>query len=151
MDTKEIQKLLGGGNFEVIEDGNKVDNPRIDPSPMSFLMQVAQLGQMVKIRKHLDDRTSHGLIQTWGMDLDNPLSITDELTEIKVDYPAQSLYLFNDGDDSVYVWVNDLGRPKATVKVNETFKADYETHKISYLYLRCASGETADVRIIAKD
>jgi len=159
MDNKEIQELLSGSEVDpkTISD-IKVSTPDGKPTSiddydsfMSFLMQASQLAQIVKIRKYFDDRTSNGLIQTWGMDPDNPLTITSELKEIKVDYPAQSVYLSNDGDDSVYVWVNDLGRPKATVKSGETFKSDFETHKIYYIYLQCAADESAAVRIVAKD
>jgi len=151
MDNEDFQKLLVGGKVEVVEDGKQVANPRIDPNVMQFLMTASMNSQLLKIRKYYDDRASNGLIQTWGMNSDNPLTITDELKEIKVDYPAQSIYLFNDGSDAVKVWVNDLSRPYATVNSGETFKSDYETHKIGYLYLQCASGETASVRIVAKD
>lgn len=139
---KQIKTVDKNGKDVAIDDYD---------SFMLFLIQASQLAQVVKIRKYFDDRTSNGLIQTWGMDPDNPLTITDELKEIKVDYPAQSLYLSNDGDDAVKVWVNDLGRPKATVKSGETFKTDFETHKINYIYLQCAADESADVRIVAKD
>ncbi len=154
MEAEDLVKniLSGGGqNIQVVQNGKSVTNPRIDPAVMSFIMQASQLAQIVKIRKYHDDRTSNGLIQTWGMDPDNPLTITDELKEIKIDYPAQSFSLFNDGDDAVYVWVNSMARPKATVNSSEALNVDYETHKIDYIYLQCASGESADVRIVAKD
>jgi len=151
MDAEEIQRLLAGGKVEVVEDGKQVANPRIDPNVMQFLMAASMNAQLLKIRKYYDDRTSNGLIQTWGMDPNNPLTITDELKEIKLDFLAQSVYLFNDGDDAVKVWVNDLSRPYVTVNSGEPFKSNYETHKIEYLYLQCASGETAYVRIVVKD
>jgi len=145
MDIKEIQKLLGDGNLEVVEDGKQVANPRIDPAPMDFLMQVAQLGQLVKIRKYYDDRRPNGLIQRF-----NPL-VTDQPTEIKVDYAAQSFSLHNDGPDPVTVWVNTKLRPEATVNNGETMNVKYETHVIKHFYLQCAPTQTAAVRIVAKD
>jgi len=151
MDNEDFQKLLAGGKVEVVEDGKQVANPRIDPNVMQFLMTASMNSQLLKIRKYFDDRTSNGLIQTWGMSSDNPLTITGELKEIKLSFAAQSVYLFNDGDDAVKVWVNDLSRPYATVNNGETFKSDYETHKIEYLYLQCDSGESANIRIVAKD
>jgi len=159
MDAKEIQRLLGGGEIDPkaipqvtvsTPDGKSTSIDDYD-SFMQFLITASMNAQLLKIRRYYDDRTSHGLIQTWGMDPNNPLTITDELKEIKLDFPAQSVYLFNDGDDAVKVWVNDLSRPYVTVNSGETFNSDYETHKIEYLYLQCASGETADVRIVAKD
>jgi len=139
--------------IKVFEDGKPISQERIDPAVMSFIMQSSQLAQIVKIRKYYDDRTSNGLIQTWGMDPDNPLTITDELKVLKLDFPAQSVSMFNDDNDSdsVYVWVNDLSRPKATVKGGESLKLNYETHKINYIYLQCAVGESTDIRIVAKD
>lgn len=161
MDAKELQKALSGGEVDLKAMPNvKIATPDGKPTSiddydsfMQFLMTASMNAQLLKIRKYFDDRTSNGLIQTWGMDPDNPLTITDELVEIKLDFPAQSLSLFNDDNDSdsVYVWVNDLGRPKATVKGGEALNLNYETHKINYLYLQCAAGETADVRIVAKD
>jgi hypothetical protein len=122
---------------------------------VTFLMQASQLAQITKIRKYLEkyleDRSPHGLIQTWGMDSNNPLTITDELKEIKFDYPAQSLSLINDGDYTVYVWVNNLIRPKSAVKKGETFNLDLELHKINYVYLQCESGTSTSVRILAQD
>jgi hypothetical protein len=147
METEKlIQNILDGKqNIEVVENGKPVTNPRIDPAVMSFIMQASQLAQIVKIRKYFDDRTSHGLIQTYDV------TVTDELKEIKVDFPAQSFSLINDGPDTVYVWVNTTERPKVTVKSGAKFEPNYETHKINYIYLQCASGESTDVRIVAKD
>ena len=147
METEKlIQNILDGKqNIEVVENGKSVTNPRIDPAVMSFIMQASQLAQIVKIRKYFDDRTSHGLIQTYDV------TVTDELKEIKVDFPAQSFSLINDGPDTVYVWVNTMERPKVTVKSGTKFEPNYETHKINYIYLQCASGESTGVRIVAKD
>jgi len=141
---KQVKTVDKNGKAVAIDDYD---------SFMQFLVQASQLAQIVKIRKYFDDRTSNGLIQTWGMDPDNPLTITDELKELKLDFPAQSVSLFNDDDDSdsVYAWVNDLSRPKATVKGGEALNLNYETHIINYIYLQCAADESTDVRIVAKD
>lgn len=148
---KLFQNILDGKNVEVVENGKSVTNPRIDPAVMSFIMQASQLAQIVKIRKYFDDKTSHGLVQTWGMDTANPLTITDVLKEIKVDFPAQSFSLINDGPNTVYVWVNTTERPKVTVKSGAKFEPNYETHKIKYIYLQCAIGESTGIRMVAKD
>ena len=143
--------LAGKQDIKIVQDGKSVANPRIDPAVMSFIMQASQLAQIVKIRKYFDDRTPKGLIQTWGMDTNNPLTITNELKEIKFDYPAQSFSLINDGDYTVYVWVNSLMRPKSAAKSGETLNLDFELHKINYLYLQCESEESTSVRIVAND
>jgi len=145
------QKQIASPTIEVIEGGRRVSKPRIDPSVMTFIMQASQLAQITKIRKYFEDRTPRGLIQTWGMDSNNPLTITDELKEIKFDYPAQSFSLVNDGDNTVYVWVNSMMRPKSAVKSGETFNLDFELHKINYLYLQCENGQSTSVRIVAHD
>ena len=145
-ETEELQKILGGGKFEVVEDGKQVANPRIDPGPMSFLIQMAQLGQLVKIRKYFDDRVSHGLIQTFG-----DIKVTDQVREIKFDYPAQSASIVNNGGKCVYVWVNTRLRPSHKMKRGETFDIGLETHKLNCVYLQCDPGETTNMRIVAND
>lgn len=148
MEAEDLVKniLSGGGqNIQVVQDGKSVTNPRIDPAVMSFVMQASQLAQLVKIRKYFDDRRPNGLIQRF-----NPL-VTDQLTVITVDYPAQSFSLHNDGPDTVTVWVNTRLRPEATVNNSETINVKYETHVIKHFYLQCAPTQTAAVRIVAKD
>ena len=131
---------------EVVDkDGHHVSNPRMDPSIMNFIMLASVASQAVRIRKYFDDRTSRGLIQTYN------IAATDVIQEIKVDYPAQSITIFNDGVDSVFIGVNTTGRPKATLNNGEQLNIDYEVHKIRLLYLQCNPGEVANVRIIAKD
>jgi len=154
MDAKEIQKVLSG---ETPIDPKaipqvKVSTPDGKPTSiddydsfMQFLITASMNAQLLKIRKHFDDRTSHGLIQRF-----NPM-VTDQPTEIKVDYPAQSFSLFNDGPDPVTVWVNTRLRPEATVNAFETMNVSYETHVIKHFYLQCAPTQTAAVRIVAKD
>jgi len=161
LEPEDFQKILNGENNPINpKDMSKVSVSTPDGKPasiddydsfMSFLMQASQLAQLTKIRKYFDDRTSRGLNQAWGMDPNNPLIITDQLTVINVDYPAQSFSLHNDGPDTVYVWVNGRLRPPAIVNSGETMNEDFETHKLNNIPLQCDPTQTAAVRIVAKD
>ena len=145
MDAEKIQELLNGGKVDVIEGGKPVDNPRIDPSVMTFIMQASQLAQLTKIRKYFDDRTSHGLIQRYD------IVATDVIMEFMFDYVAQSASIANNGGKDVHVWVNTTLRPSHRMKRGETFDIDFETHLLKCLYLQCEPGETTSVRIVAND
>jgi len=154
MDDKEIQRVLSGETSIDPKDIPQVTvstpdgkSTSIDDydSFMQFLMTASMNAQLVKIRKYFDDRRPNGLIQRF-----NPL-VTDQPTEIKVDYAAQSFSLHNDGPDPVNVWVNSRLRPEATVNNGETINVHYETHVIKHFYLQCAPTQTAAVRIVAKD
>jgi hypothetical protein len=131
---------------EVIESGQHVSNPRMDPSVMNFIMMASIASQAVKVRKYVEDRTPTGLIQTFNV------TATDDVAEVKLDYLAQSVSIINDDSaNSVYVWVNSRGRPRHEIKHGETLDIDFEVHKIRYLYLQCDTGQSAAVRIVASD
>ena len=140
------QKQLSMPAIEMTENGQRVSNPRMDPSIMNFIMMASIASQAVKIRKYFDDRTSSGLIQSF-----NNLAVTDELREVKIDYPAQSFSLLNNGPNTVNVSVNTTHRPSKAIAINQTLNINFETHQLKYLYLQCDRGETASVEIVVKD
>jgi len=154
MEAEDIQKVLSGEKSIDSEAMPKVSISTADgkstsiddyDSFMQFLMIASMNAQLVKIRKYFDDRRPNGLIQRF-----NPL-VTDQLTVITVDYPAQSFSLHNDGPDTVTAWVNTRLRPEFTVNNGETINVNYETHVIKHFYLQCAPTQTAAVRIVTKD
>ena len=98
-----------------------------------------------EIRKYVEDRTSTGEIQTYSK------TITDELTEIKVVYSGQSLALSNDGLSTVYVWINDMSRPRATVRAGEELAINFEVHKLNKIFLQCDTGNSTTIRAVVKD
>ena len=130
---------------EVVENGERVANPRMDPGIMQFVMLSSIASQAIKIRKYFDDRTSMGGIQTFN------LTVTDVRQRIDITYPAQAMSIINDGADEVFVWINTIGRPRHEILAGETFNIDFETHKINELYFQCNSGETTTIRIVAND
>lgn len=130
---------------EVIENGQRVANPRMDPSIMTFVMLASIASQAVKIRKYFDDRTSKGYIRPYNV------TVTDVIMELKIDHPSQSFSLHNDGPNPVNVGVNNPSLQRAPININEDMAVDFETHKLKWLYLQCARAQTANVRIIAKE
>ena len=148
---EEISSIVGKKNIampsvEVVENGHSVSNPRIDPSVMNFLMLASLTHQAVKIRKYTEDRTPNGRIRNYDCD------VTDKDLVIQLDYPAQSISIFNDGPNTVHIKFNENVPTKPTrLAKSEPLHINFETHVIELLYLKCDAGETASLRIIAKD
>ena len=71
-------------DIEIVKDGKRIDTSAIDDydSFMAFLMQASIAANTVKIRKYYDDRKSKGRI------LNLPLSITQNIEEIRCPYPC---------------------------------------------------------------
>ena len=112
------------------------------------VLQVILLDELTgRVAEYLDDRTSNGRVRNYDCD------VTDKGNTILLDYPAQSISIFNDdGPDAVHIKFNEDVPIKPTIlKKGETLNINFETHVIELLYLKCDTGETASLRIIAKD
>ena len=133
----DVQKII----TEV--DQGVIDNPnRIDPKVMTSIMAMAQAGQLAKIRKNLEDRTSEGWTQSFNF------VITDTQTPpdgFKFDRAAQSISLRNDGPATIFVGLNSYDNP-STLLINETLNLDFQAHKLVKIYLRCGPTLTANAR-----
>lgn len=150
----DLQKVLSGEkSIDQVMPKVSVATPDGKPTSiddydsfMSFLMQASQLAQLTKIRKYFDDRTSHGLIQRYDF------VATDQIIELRLDYPAQSASIKKDGVNDVLVWVNTTLRPPhRMVRNGETFDIAVETHKLNCFYFQCNPGQTVPVRVVAND
>jgi len=84
------------------------------------------------------------------------VNVTDEPKELSpeegVSYmPWISFDLYNDGPDPVYVMVNEeYLRYRAPIASGENLKVDMKKPLIRKIWLYCASGQTASVRMYAK-
>lgn len=147
MDRLERATEKYNGAPEIDSAISKYNLTKVSPE----ILQVILLDELTgRIAEYLSDRTSNGYIQTWGSD--SPLTITDELEEFKMDYPAQSGAISNDGaTNDVYVWINSTMRRKHKIKPSETFNINLETHKLNCLWLKCDKGGSTTVRITVKN
>jgi hypothetical protein len=139
----DIQKIISdvGDLPSTSEDIN-----RIDPKVMTSIMAMAQAGQLARIRKNLEDRTSEGWTQSFVQ------NITD--TQIpsegfKFDRLAQSISLHNDGPATVFVAINHYENP-SPVLFTEMFNVNFEAHKLERIFLKCPPGLAAAVRFTIK-
>ena len=123
---------------------------RVDPRILQFVMQAAQVGQLVRMRRLEESK------RVKGSDSDT-LSLTTGVTRYKCFEPWASVTIINDGPDSIYHEINDpkdiynTGTSIRAAKLQSgesfTFNAEYPT--IRSLYLRAVSS-TASVRLKAK-
>jgi len=137
----DIQKIISEVDTGAIESPN-----RIDPKVMTAIMAMAQAGQLARIRKNLEDKTSEGWTQSF-----NP-TVTDVQIPsegFKFNRLAQSISFRNDGPAMVLVGLNHYDNP-SPVNMNETLNVDFEAHKLERIFLRCPPGLTAAVRFTIK-
>jgi hypothetical protein len=143
---EQLPETLSSPNTEVYVNGQKISDPaHTFDGVMEEITGLAALGQLYKIRKNLEDRTSAGLIETWEE------TITNNIVRYELTRPAQSLGVINDGPDPVLIWINTSASNPKTVMVNEPFNVNFENHALARFYLQCAPGNTAAIRAIAKN
>lgn len=130
---------------EIIIDGKKVIDPaHAFDGALEEITQLAMLGQMVRIRKNLDDRQAAGYIETWEE------QITNVRREFMLSEPAQSLGVFNDGPGAVFIWINSQWTGFKTIAALEPFNMNLETHALNYFWLQSAPGVVANIRAVAR-
>ena len=153
---KDLARIVESGsmpsNLEVITDGEPQDPNTINPALYGWIMQAAQLGQLVRIRKALEDKfakeTSLG-----GEDGTRRLPATSVVQELNLisNWPYRpwiSLFVTNDGPNTLFIAINYAHQWKE-IRVTESrtishVNADERIHKVFY---RCDDGETASARI----
>lgn len=132
--------------IKIIENGKEVDTSAIDDYDpfMTYLMQAAATANLVRIRRHFDDRTSKGEVENFD------LNINEMPQEVEPYYPAQSLYLINKGPGKIFVTINVLNRAATPLEMGRPFKVNFETHKLERFYVWSEPGTTAAAWAIAK-
>ncbi len=102
---------------------------------------------LTKIRKYNEDRTSQG----WVQDFDNiPVTGAQPSQQLRLDFPAQSISITNDGPALVWVEINVRFNSRRTLNARETINIDFETHKLEQFFVQCPTGLTATIRATAK-
>jgi hypothetical protein len=133
-------------DIKIIKDGKQVDTSAIDDydSFMNFLMLASIASNTAKIRRYNEDRTSI------GRTINFPLNITSTRQEIVCPYPAQSLYVVNDGPGQIFVIENALGGDPTPLFIHDEMQNDFETHKLYRFYVWSAPGTVATARAKVK-
>ena len=135
---------LGFPNVEVIENGKPVPQERIDPSVASFIAQMAQTAQLVKLRKLEESKVPTGTKSFSA-------TVSTEIMKLSLSPPWISFSLINDGLGSVKVAINDKSELLygTAIASGETYNLDFTYATIHTIYLQAVSG-TAAIRIKAK-
>ena len=130
---------------EIIENGQRVSSERIDPAVASFIAQMAQTAQLVKLRKLEESKIPIGVKPL-------KLTVTDTTQKISLYPPWISFSLINGAGSSLTVWVNDEDDPlvEGMVEASETYQCDMSYPVIKTLYLKAESGGSTTVRIYGK-
>lgn len=125
---------------------------------LPIVMQLAQLGQLVKIRKSLGKAEFKGIVDP------RTLSVTERVGVITLihDFPFTpwiTASFFNDGDISkvppgevtVYIAINYTF---AWIPLNKNDKIDMDFSKsdnrIQFIHYKCEPAKTASVRVVGK-
>ena len=147
---KDASSLMGKDtsmpSVEVVENGQRVSNPRIDPSVMSFIMQAGSLAQLVKIRKLQESTIPVG---EEGI----PITVSFQIYHIRLNTPWISFSLRNDGPGSIYMAINNASQllKRMPINVNEAVNEDMKYPIITDLYFRTVvAGTVASLRIRGK-
>ncbi len=128
------------------EEGKEI----VRPDVLQAVVQLAQLGQMVKIRKSLEKEEFE------GKEDPRTLNATDEIQVLSLtdDFPYTpwiTAYFINDGPDPVRI---SLNRPYAQFELGmgETITVDraHADERMNIIFYVCDSGETASVRVIGQ-
>ena len=152
----ELGKLLATPQLErptivtpkIIEEGKEV----VRPDVLQAVVQLAQLGQMVKIRKSLEKEEFEGKLD------DRTLSATDQLQweDLMQDWPntpwATAFFVNDDLVNPVYIQVNDRSNRVIPLNAGETKRIDFTKadRRIDLIYYWCDAGNTATVRVEGK-
>jgi hypothetical protein len=132
---------------EVVDQhGKPVDTSQIDNYDgfMTYLAQASATANLVRIRKHLEDRQSQGREENFA------LNITPTLQEVICSHPSQSFYIFNDGPGDIFIEINLPGYDPARLAMGEDKVVDFETHVLKQFNVWSAPGTIAAARAVVK-
>jgi len=131
---------------KVIEEGKEV----IRPDVIQAVTQLAQLGQLVKIRRSLAKQEFRGKLDPRTLNATDREKIID-LIDGFPNYPWISAYFFNDGPDAVYISINRADEIHE-VEYGESYSVDFSSadKRIEIIYYKCDTDETASLRVVGK-
>lgn len=133
----------------VIEDGKETVG-ELDVGLISMVTNLAQLGQMTRVRKALEREQFQGKLLSVDLEATDAYQATD-LTKSDPYVPWATATFRNDGPDAAYLAINKH-RPCHLLNKGESLPADFTKAdtRIYYLEYYCDSGETATIRALGK-
>jgi hypothetical protein len=129
------------------------DIERINPKALQGIVQLAQLGQLVKMRKEQERRKFQGVIDEVTLNANQVRDVVDISNRpgLKGGSPWISCAFFNDGPNTCYVGINNQST-FFTMRINESHPTDFSdsVDRINKIYFWCDPGQTASVRAKGK-
>jgi hypothetical protein len=130
-------------NIEVIENGQRVFDPRVDPNVATFIMQSVNAAHTARMRKLMESQVPTGLkpyIVTVG-----PVKTTLDATP-----PWISCEITNTGPGMLTIWMNEEDDPleENMIPTAQAIQIDMKFPIIEKLYLK--SNTICRVKIHAK-
>jgi hypothetical protein len=169
-DSQPISPLVDTLNALNEKATDEQSMERVSPNVPQAVVALAQLGQLVRIRRALEHEQSGANIlgemvrirralerqQFKGNVREVTLACTAQRQELlPTNYPflpeAITVVFFNDGPDTAYISINDANL-LFTVRVSESHPIDFSKadQRIDSLYYWCDSGNSASVRLVLK-
>jgi hypothetical protein len=144
----ELPSVLKRVNVPVIEDGHEVGP--LPPGEMQEIIQLAQLGQMVRIRKSLEREHFQGKVDSRDLNCTEERQFVD-LTMNWPEVPWATASFHNYGPNTAYIGINDTAM-EHPLEIDEDFSVDLTKgdRRIDVIYYWCGKGETALLRVVGK-
>jgi len=117
---------------------------RINPNIMQFIMQCANVSQLIKLREAVRETAP---IQATGIIERLNVSVTDSIHKIKPEKILIGVSIHNNGADSVRFYLNSTSTPAMTLSVGETINLNFGKKHVALIYLECDGGGTATVDV----
>jgi len=131
----------------IIEDGKEVGP--LPTGEMQEIIQLAQLGQMVRIRKALEREQTQGFYDRRDLGCMDEIQFID-LISGQPGFPWATAYFYNYGDGNAYIGINQVEPNPHVLEKGEGYKADStkSNERISKIFYWCDPGNTALVRVV---
>jgi len=150
----ESKELVPVGKFipEVVdEDGYKIVGPELE-AVAQLVTQMAQVAQLARIRKAVEtqasqmERISEGRLRPFEKTITGSTIERWEVID-DVGRKCNSGTVYNDGDDSVWVCLNDIRDGFEEIKKDENLDFSFKHPVIERFFFKSTSGGTANLRI----
>lgn len=138
----------------VDEEGNRIVGPELE-AVTSLVTQLAQVAQLARIRKATEaqlaqmEKAPVGVLESIEKTITGDTPVRLEVKSPKwVGQPCTSASIHNDGDDDVWIKLNDPRRRWQRVKMDESLDFDFHGHPlIERFYFKSVPGGEANLRI----
>ncbi len=144
------QQGISMPKIRVVDESGRETVGELDVGMINMVTQLAQLGQMNKIRKSLEREQFQGKLLSITFSATDEYQATD-LTKEEPFQPWVTAAFANKGPNSVYLAINHQ-RPYHKLDSGDTLPADFTKADVRIYFLEyyCDTGETATIRALGK-